>query len=165
MKKLIASVLFVLCSIFAFSTPAQAKVMYQEKGSLVVAKTETLDDDLFIAAESVTIDGNVLGSVFAGTGKYAQAGSIKGDLVLGTGDAMISGNVGGDIYLGSGNAYLSKVSVGGNIIAGAGNLTKIARSVAPSWQDQAISKIMHPLVAVSWLAQVLLPWIVKSAKR
>lgn len=122
-KKSFISIFYILCSLFIFTTPAQAKVMYQEKGNIVVAKSETLDDDLFVAGESVTIDGNVLGSVFAGSGKYVQTGAIKGDLVLGTGDAMISGNVGGDIYLGSGNANLSKVTVGGNVIAGAGNLT------------------------------------------
>ena len=123
MKKIIVSLFAILCSSFIFSTPALAKVMYQEKGSVVVSKTETVDDDLFIGAESATIDGNVLGSVFAGTAKYVQSGNIKGDLVLGTGNAMISGVVGGDIYLGAGDVTLSKVVVSGNVIAGAGNIT------------------------------------------
>ncbi len=116
-------VLITVFSVFAFPSQALAKVMYEEKGSVMIPKTETVDDDLFIGAESVTIDGNVLGSVFAGTGKYVQSGNIKGDLVLGTGNAMITGSVTGDIYLGAGDVTLSKVSVGGNIIAGAGNLT------------------------------------------
>lgn len=120
-KKLL--VLITVFSVFAFPTQALAKVMYEEKGSVTVAKTETVDDDLFIGADSVTIDGNVLGSVFAGTANYVQSGSIKGDLVLGTGNAMITGSVTGDIYLGAGDVTLTKANIGGNIIAGAGNLT------------------------------------------
>lgn len=123
MKKLTVSLLVVLCSVLFFSTPAEAKVMFEEKGNIVIPKTETLDDDLFVGSETVTIDGNILGSVFAGTGKYTQSGSVKGDLVLGTGNAMLTGSVGGDIYLGAGDVTLSKLSVGGNIIAGAGNIT------------------------------------------
>jgi hypothetical protein len=120
-KKLL--VLIALFSVFAFPSPALAKVMYQEKGSVMVSKTETVDDDLFIGSESVTIDGNVLGSVFVGTGRYTQSGSIKGDLVLGTENAIISGSVGGDIYVGAGNVTISKAIIGGNIIAGAGTIT------------------------------------------
>lgn len=123
MKKLISSIFYVLCSLFVFATPVLAKVMYEEKGSVVISKSETVDDDLFIGAETITVDGNVLGSVFAGSGRYVQTGTIKGDLVLGTGNAMITGAVSGDVYIGAGDVMLSKLMVGGNIIGGAGNLT------------------------------------------
>jgi uncharacterized Tic20 family protein len=122
-KKVTTSIFYILCSMFIFTTPALAKVMYEEKGSVVISNTETVDDDLFVGAESVTIDGNVLGSVFVGTGRYAQSGSIKGDLVLGTENAIISGSVGGDIYVGAGSVTISNAKIGGNIIAGAGTIT------------------------------------------
>jgi hypothetical protein len=120
-KKLL--VLVTLFSVFAFPGQALAKVMYEEKGSVIITKTETVDDDLFIASESVSIDGNVLGSIFAGTGRYVQTGMVKGDLVLGTETAVISGAIGGDIYVGAGNVTLSKAVIGGNVIGGAGNIT------------------------------------------
>jgi carbonic anhydrase/acetyltransferase-like protein (isoleucine patch superfamily) len=97
--------------------------MYEEKGNIVVSKTETVDDDLFVGAESVTVDGTVLGTIFAGTGKYVQTGTVKGDLVLGAEHAVISGTIGGDIYVGAGSVTISKATIGGNIIAGAGNIT------------------------------------------
>ncbi len=113
----------VLSALFIFSTPSLAKVMVEDKGEVVIVKGETIDDDLFVGAESITIDGTVTGSVYAGSGRFSQNGTIKGDLVLGTGNAMISGNIGGDIYLGAGDATLNKVTVGGSIVAGVGNFT------------------------------------------
>jgi carbonic anhydrase/acetyltransferase-like protein (isoleucine patch superfamily) len=120
-KKLL--VLITVLSVLVFPSPVEAKVVYQEKGEVVIAKGETLDDDLFVGSESLLMDGSILGSVFVGTGRYTQTGSIKGDLVLGTENALISGTIGGDIYVGAGDVVLSKAVVGGNVIAGAGSVT------------------------------------------
>jgi hypothetical protein len=120
-KKLL--VLITVFSVLVFPSPVEAKVVYQEKGEVVIAKGETLDDDLFVGSESLLMDGSILGSVFVGTGRYTQTGSIKGDLVLGTENALISGTIGGDIYVGAGNVNLSKATVAGNVIGGAGSIT------------------------------------------
>lgn len=118
--------MFLLISLFlvlAYPSSAYAKVIAQEQGTVTIQSNETIDDDLFIGAESVTIDGNILGSVFAGTSKINLTGSIKGDLVAGSGNVFLSGNIGGDLYLGAGDVMLNKLNVGGNVIIGAGNVT------------------------------------------
>lgn len=109
-------------SLITFVSPVFAKVMIEEKGNVVISKSEIIDDDLFIGAENVTIEGDILGSAFVGAGQYIQTGNIKGDLVLGTGNAQVSGLVGGDIYLGAGDVSISKLTVVGNVIVGSGSL-------------------------------------------
>lgn len=117
---------FVLLSLLAlalfFPTQASAKVMMQEKGTINIGASETIDDDLFVGAENIDFTGTVTGSVFAGSGMADIGGNIKGDLVLGTGKANLSGVIGGDLYLGAGDVVLTKVVVGGNVIVGAGNV-------------------------------------------
>jgi hypothetical protein len=122
MKKLISSLFIVLCSLFVFSTPAMAKVVMQEKGTVTIPAGETVDDDLFIGSENIDFAGVVTGSMFAGAGMADIKGNIKGDLILGTGKANLGGVIGGDLYLGAGDVVLTKVTVGGNIVVGAGNV-------------------------------------------
>ncbi len=116
-------VFFSLLALCLFPTPAQARVMIEEKGTIDIPTGSTIDDDLFIGAENFNLQGNVNGSVYVGAGNVDVWGNIKGDLVLGAGKAVVTGTVGGDIYVGSGDLTLTKVKVGGSVIAGAGNIT------------------------------------------
>ena len=128
MKKLYSSMFFIFCSLFLFATPASAKVMYQEQGTLTISATETIDDDLFITSESVSIDGTVTGDVFVGAGTVSVSGNIKGGLFVGTGDLSLSGaTIGNSLIVGAGNVMIDKDSkIGGSLIAGAGNLKNSA---------------------------------------
>ncbi|MFH2085742.1 MAG: polymer-forming cytoskeletal protein [bacterium] len=123
MKHYLVALFTIFISLFTFAPVAFAKVMWQEKGKLTIPVGETIDDDLFIASENVAIDGTVNGSVFVGAGNVAVSGNIKGDLLIGTGQADLSGVVSGDLYIGAGNITLSKLTVGGNVVTAAGNLT------------------------------------------
>lgn len=89
---------------------------------VVINESETIDDDLFVGAESIDLSGTVNGSVFAGASIADIKGTIKGDLVLGVGNANISASINGDLYVGAGDVVLSKTTVGGNVIVGSGNL-------------------------------------------
>ncbi|MEI8233026.1 MAG: hypothetical protein WCG44_04800 [bacterium] len=128
MKKLYSSIFYILCSMFLFATPVSAKVMIQEKGTLTIPATETIDDDLFITSESVNIDGTVTGDVFVGAGTVTVSGNIKGGLFVGTGDLSLSGaTIGNSLIVGAGNVMIDKESkIGGSLIAGAGNLKNSA---------------------------------------
>lgn len=128
MKKYIFFIL-LLTTFLVFPKPTLAKVIMQEKGIVAIPSTETIDDDLFIGAESIDIAGTVTGSVFAGAGMGDIKGNIKGDLVIGIGNANISGEINGDLYLGGGDITLTNAKIDGNVIVGAGNLMIDSTSV------------------------------------
>lgn len=121
MKKIttLLSSLFLL--FFVFVSPAHAKVMVQEQGGIVVAKEEVVNDDLFIGAESVEILGTVNGDVYVGAGSVRVEGQINGDLVVGGGEVTIGGKIGDDVYVGAGNVNILSAQIGGSLLIGSGN--------------------------------------------
>jgi len=66
MKKVFSTLLIFSLFCFIFADKALAKVIVQEKGTVNIAKEEVLDDDLFIGADTVNIEGTVNGDVFIG---------------------------------------------------------------------------------------------------
>ncbi len=125
-KKLL--VLITAFSVFAFPSQALAKVIIQEQGSVVIPATETIDDDLFVAAESLSIDGTITGDVFVGAGTVRISGDIKGGLFVGTGDLILTGaTVRNSVVAGAGNVTIDSTSqIGGSLVTGTGNLKNYA---------------------------------------
>ena len=129
MKKLsfilsIFSILYTSYVILSHPAPASAKVMLQETGTITIPQGEVIDDDLFIAGESVVINGEIKGDVFVGTGNLTLSGAtIGGSLIAGSGNVTIdqTSYIGGSLVVGTGNLSNS-ASVGRNIMAAAGNI-------------------------------------------
>lgn len=69
----------------------------QEKQRYSVAKDEVISDDLFVAADSVQIDGKVEGDVYAAASTVIVTGFITGDLITAGETITVSGTVGDDI--------------------------------------------------------------------
>lgn len=121
MKRLFT--LFAGFVLFGFcSSPAMAKVMTMEKGTVVVAEDEVIEDDLYIAGEGVEIEGEVNGDVYAAGGTVTVTGQISGDLVIGGGEVRVSGTVGDDLWVGAGNVYLTGAIIGDGMNVGAGSV-------------------------------------------
>ncbi len=137
MKKiylLAISLLTFYFSLFTFSSQASAKVIMQEKGTITISEKETINDDLFIAGETVEIDGVVTGDVFVAAGSVRVSGDIKGGLFVGTGDLSLTGaKIGDSLVVGSGNVMLDKdTSVAGSLVVGSGtfkNSASVGRNV------------------------------------
>jgi carbonic anhydrase/acetyltransferase-like protein (isoleucine patch superfamily) len=137
MKKiylLAISLLIFYFSLFTFSSQASAKVMMQEKGTITISAKETVNDDLFIAGETVEIDGVVTGDVFVAAGSMRVSGDIKGGLFVGTGDLSVTGaKIGGSLVVGSGNVMLDNdATVGGSLVVGSGtfkNSASVGRNI------------------------------------
>jgi carbonic anhydrase/acetyltransferase-like protein (isoleucine patch superfamily) len=120
---MLKKLLFVFsCIALVFPRPALAKVVMENQGTYELPKGEILDDDLFVGAESVVIDGTVNGNVYVGTGSLKVRGIVNGDLVGGAGNAELMGTVKGDVYLGGGNISLSAQQIGGTLALGAGTV-------------------------------------------
>lgn len=127
MKKIFGLILGLLLSIFVVS-PALAKVMVQEKGTLNIPAEEVIDDDLFIGAESVNIAGTINGDIYVGAGTVNFSGQVLGDLVVGAGTVTISQAIIGDtLIVGAGTVTIDEDSlIGGSLIAGTGTLNNDA---------------------------------------
>lgn len=73
------------------------------------------------AGETVGCDGVVTGDVFVAAGSVRVSGDIKGGFLLGTGDLSVtSAKIGGSLVVGSGNVMLDNdATVGGSLVGGA----------------------------------------------
>jgi cytoskeletal protein CcmA (bactofilin family) len=64
-----------------------------------VPENEVINDDLFISAESIVIDGTVNGNVFASAQDVTINGNINGNLLINGATATVNGDVNGSIAM------------------------------------------------------------------
>ena len=107
--------------------PLQAAAADARQGTdVTVAQTETINDDLYAGAGTISIEGTVNGNVIAGGGTITVSGNITRDLIVGGGTINVTGHVGGSIIAAGGNLTLNGpvehdiVVTGGMIDIGAG---------------------------------------------
>lgn len=106
---------------FGLTTTAKA-VEFDEDG--IIEAGEVIDDDLFIANETVEINGTVNGDVFAGGNVVEVNGTINGSLAAGAQVIHINGVVKGSIYAGSSTITLGEdAEIGRNFYYGGFNLS------------------------------------------
>ena len=95
-KKLFLSLLMIPVLMFVLVSPAQAFVVDND-GS--IAKSEVIEDDVFLSSDIVTVDGTVNGMLFATGREVIINGMVNGDAVLAgqkitvSKDATITGNL------------------------------------------------------------------------
>jgi len=107
--------------------PHQAAAADLRQGSdVTVGSGETVNDDIYAGAGTVTIRGTVNGNVIAGGGTITVSGTITRDLILGGGTINVTGHVGGSIIAAGGNITVNGpvaqdiVVTGGMIDIGSG---------------------------------------------
>lgn len=88
----------------------------------ILEEGEVINDDLFVGAERVQIDGDVNGDLFVGATIIDISGNVSGSVFAGGSEVAVSGDIGNDLFLGSGTTRLSG-SVEDNVYAGTGILT------------------------------------------
>lgn len=123
MKKFFASIAVFVAAFFVFSVGSvSAKVLTSQNGEVVVAKDEIINDDLFVGAQTVQIDGTVNGDVFIGAQTTKITGVINGNLHVGANTIDLSGTVRGNVYAGAQSIFVSGSSIGGSLLIGAGTI-------------------------------------------
>lgn len=119
MKKFATSLIIFVLSFFVFAAGnVSAMALTSEEGSVNVAKTEIINDDLFIAAQSAEIAGTINGDVFVGAQSVKITGVINGNLHVGTSSLDLSGKVKGNVYAGAQSIIVNGGSIGGSLIVG-----------------------------------------------
>lgn len=119
MKKLLHLLSFFV--LFALPFGASAAT-FEGTDVFILEEGEIINDDLFIGAERVQIDGDVNGDLFVGATIIDISGNVSGSVFAGGSEVAISGDIENDLFLGSGTTRLSG-SVGDNVYAGTGILT------------------------------------------
>jgi hypothetical protein len=116
----------ISAAIFAW-LPLQAAAADLRQGSdVTVSPGETVNDDIYAGAGTISIQGTVNGNVIAGGGTITVSGNITRDLILGGGTINVTGRVGGSIIAAGGNLTLNGpvaqdiVVTGGMIDIGSG---------------------------------------------
>ena len=116
----------MVAAVFAW-LPLQAAAADLRQGSdVTVGPGETVNDDIYAGAGTISINGTVNGSVIAGGGTITVSGTITRDLILGGGTINVTGHVGGSIIVAGGNITVNGpiaqdlVVTGGTIDVGSG---------------------------------------------
>ena len=92
-----------MAAVFA-GLPLQAAAADLRQGSdVTVGPGETVNDDIYAGAGTISISGTVNGSVIAGGGTITVSGNVTRDLILGGGTINVTGRVGGNIIAAGGN--------------------------------------------------------------
>jgi hypothetical protein len=116
----------IVAGAFVAVVPLEAMAADLRQGSdVTIGPGETVNDDLYAGAGTISIGGTVNGNAIAGGGTITVSGNVTGDLILGGGTINVTGQVGGSIIAGGGNLTLNGpvakdiVVTGGTIDVGA----------------------------------------------
>lgn len=115
-----------VAGLFAWLPLTAAAADLRQGTDVTVGRTETVNDDIYAGAGTISIEGTVNGNVIAGGGTITVSGNITRDLVVGGGTVNVTGHVGGSIIAAGGNLTLNGpvdhdiVATGGTIDIGSG---------------------------------------------
>ena len=96
--------LFLAVMIFGLSSQSAEAADFEGVESYTLPAGETQDEDLFVSAQTVTIDGDVNGDLFVGADTITINGNVDGNLFFGGGTINVNGTVTGDI-IGGGQTF------------------------------------------------------------
>ena len=116
----------VIAAVFAWLPLQAAAADLRQGNDVTVGLGETVNDDVYAGAGTISINGTVNGSVVAGGGTITVSGNVTRDLILGGGNITVNGHVGGSIIAAGGNITVNGavaqdiVVTGGMIDVGSG---------------------------------------------
>jgi cytoskeletal protein CcmA (bactofilin family) len=90
--------------------------------SVTIASGEVIDDDLYVAGSSITIDGTVNGDLWAAGGTLNINGRVNGDVVATVATLNIEGEVGQSVRVAAGEVNIGGY-IGDDLLFGGGDLT------------------------------------------
>ncbi|HEY4844386.1 MAG TPA: hypothetical protein VII89_01705 [Candidatus Dormibacteraeota bacterium] len=116
----------MVAALFAWLPLEAAAADLRQGNDVTVGPSETVNDDIYAGAGTISIQGTVNGNVIAGGGTITVSGNVTRDLIVGGGTINVTGRVGGSIIAGGGNLTLNGqvaqdiVVTGGMIDIGSG---------------------------------------------
>ncbi len=96
--------LMTTLSVMVLPSPAVALELLRDEDVITIGESETIDDTLLVAAETVLIEGVVTGDLVAVGRRIDISGSVNGNLLTFAETVTVSGKVGG-LALGAASLY------------------------------------------------------------
>jgi len=120
----------LLVGIAVAALPLAAQAADLRQGSTVtVGGGQSINDDLYVAAGTIAVDGNVNGSVIVAGGTVTIAGTVTRDVMMAGGTLTVSGHVNGSVRAAGGTVTITGpvaqdiVIAGGTVDIGSGATT------------------------------------------
>ena len=121
-------------TLLALSVPGVAMAAEVRTGtSGVVAPGETIDDDLFVTGQTITIAGRVTGDVFATGQSVIVTGTIDGDLIAAAQQVVVDGTVNGNV-----RAAGSVITINGHVARSVSGLAQQVNLTSSSRLDGSL---------------------------
>ena len=96
--------------------------------SIHISADEVLDDDLYLAGNSISVQGTVTGNLYAAGQTVTVSGNVSGNVVVFSQKAVVSGSVGEGVKA-FGRSVIVTGDVSGDVIA-AGNTVHLEREMS-----------------------------------
>lgn len=107
---MIAAVVLTAVLLSALAVPAGA-TDFRGADTVIIAADEVIDDDLFVSANRVVIDGTVLGDLMAFGTVIEMNGTVEGSMLAGGQTVTVNGTVDGSYYGGATSLELGPEAV------------------------------------------------------
>jgi cytoskeletal protein CcmA (bactofilin family) len=141
----LAALLIWLAGAMAMAPPVQA-MEFRTGDAVTVPAGTTIDDDLFITGQTVTIAGQVNGEVFAFGQTVSVTGAIQRDLIAAGQQVTVDGTVGGDL-----RAAGQQLAVDGRVD---GNATTAAQTMLLGRQGTISGSLLGAMQTLNLLGPV-----------
>ena len=119
-RGLLVLFLVVLATVLLAVPVAAAEVRGLE--NVTIGSGEVVDDDLYVAGNTITIDGTVNGDLWAVGGTVTINGRVNGDVVAAVGTLNIDGEVSQAVRVAAGTINIGGY-IGDDLVVGGGDLT------------------------------------------
>ena len=130
----------LLAGMFVTPAPANALEIRHDDDVVVIPASETINDTLLVAAESIMIEGNVTGSLIAVGQSVEITGAVGGNVVSFAEAVRLRGPIGGSVIGASSAFNLSGATVTGDLWLAGENATIAAESAT---MEGNIGKDLH----------------------
>ncbi len=97
----------IIAAMFVWLPLPAAAADLRQGTDVTVARTETVNDDIYAGAGTISIEGTVNGNVIAGGGTITVSGNVTRDVIVAGGTINVTGHVGGSIIAAGGNLTLN----------------------------------------------------------
>lgn len=118
-RKILSIISLMAVMTLAIATPVFA-FEGREGDKIVITKDEVINDDLYIGAEILVVEGTVNGDVIVGAQSITINGTVTGDLIAAGEIIIINGTIGGDLWAAGQVVIINGVVMESARIAGAG---------------------------------------------
>lgn len=109
----------VLLALLLSPTPRAAATDFRQGETIVIAAGEVIDDDLFVSASTIEINGTVKGDLIASGSVVVINGTVEGSTAAGGQSVSVNGTINGSLYTGGYDVQLNDgATIGRNLYFG-----------------------------------------------